>query len=173
MDQSGYCEIIKEQTKRALWEVENVISCIPDELWMKEYCQMPLSKHVYHMLHSLDRWMINPRGLEYQEPYFHEPELNNLDVFSDKQITREEINHYMQAVKDKITTYLNNLKEEELLQKPENCEYTRFTLIMAQHRHLHSHMGMIMGFLIDDLGKWPRVLGLEKPFPTGEYNKFF
>lgn len=64
------------------------------------------------------------------------------------------------------------LTDGELLEKPENCEYCRFTLILAQFRHLHSRMGMLMGFVIDDAGLWPAVLGLERPFPTGEYHKY-
>ena len=47
MVQEKYSDIIKEQTNRALWEVENVIACIPDAMWEKEYCGMPLWKHVY------------------------------------------------------------------------------------------------------------------------------
>lgn len=46
MDQNTLTEIITEQTKRALWEVKNVIDCVPDELWDKEYCQMPCHKHI-------------------------------------------------------------------------------------------------------------------------------
>ncbi len=38
-------------------------------------------------------------------------------------------------------------------------------------KHVY-HMGMLMGFIIDDTGLWPRVLGLENPFPEGEYNKY-
>ena len=42
-----------------------------------------------------------------------------------------------------------------------------------QHQIKYFIMGMIMGFLIADTGKWPRVLGLEGAFPDGEYDKFF
>ena len=31
---------------------------------------------------------------------------------------------------------------------------------------------MLMGFIIDDTGKWPTVLGLEHPIPTGPYDKY-
>jgi hypothetical protein len=34
-------------------------------------------------------------------------------------------------------------------------------------------MGMIMGFIIEDTGNWPRVLGLERQIPSEPYNKFF
>lgn len=172
MDQNTLTEIITEQTKRALWEVKNVIDCIPDELWDKEYCQMPCYKHIYHMLHSLDLWYINPRDKDFTEPDIHEKDLNNLDVVSEKTLSREEIDYYFLAIQEKIQDYLSHLTDSELLSYPSNCEYTRFTLILAQFRHLHSHMGMLMGFIIDDTELWPRVLGLENPFPEGEYTKY-
>ncbi len=56
---------------------------------------------------------------------------------------------------------------------PDNCEYTRFTLILSQYRYLHSHMGMIIGFIIEHTGMWPRVVGLEGQIPDEPYNKFF
>ncbi len=171
--QSYYVSIIAEQTKRAMWEVKNVIDCVPDDYWCKCYCEMPLWKHIYHMLHSLDLWFINPRDRNYKEPPMHEEDLNNLDAFTDKQLTRSEINNYLIHIENKIEHYLYNLNDSELLLKPDHCEYTRFTLILAQHRHLHTHMGMIMGFLVDDTQKWPRVLGLEGRFPQGEYDKYF
>lgn len=84
MEQHTLTEIITEQTKRALWEVKNVIECVPDEIWDKKYCDMPCWKHVYHMLHSLDLWYINPNDNNFREPLIHEPNLNNLDKVSYK-----------------------------------------------------------------------------------------
>lgn len=166
--------IIYDQTVRALWEVKNVIDCVPDELWNKLYCEMPLWKHIYHMLHSLDLWFINPRDINYAEPEFHIKDLNNLDVITEKTLTNLEITNYYNQISDKIKNYLSSLNDKELSEYPENCEYSRFTLILAQFRHLHTHMGMIMGFIIDDTGMWPRVLGLENPMPMdANYSKFF
>ena len=173
MRQDSYVDIIRDQTERALWEIKNVIDCIPDELWGKCYCNMPMWKHVYHMLHSLDLWFINPRDKGYKEPPIHENNLNNLDVHSAKKLNRSEIGNYYIDIKKKTINYLDALEEETLLQMPPNCEYTKFTLILAQHRHLHSHMGMIMGFIISDTNKWPRVIGLEGNVPIGEYKKYF
>ncbi|MDO4331866.1 MAG: DinB family protein [Eubacteriales bacterium] len=172
MEKNLLAETIRDQTRRALWEVKNVIDCIPDELWDKEYCEMPCWKHVYHMLHSLDLWYVNPRDRNYREPAIHEENLNNLDVVSQKRLTREEINRYFSDIDGKINAYLEQLTDEMLREYPENCEWSRFTLILAQFRHLHSHMGMLMGFIIDDTGLWPRVLGLTQPFPEGEYSKY-
>lgn len=161
MSGQGYLAAIREQTSRALWEVENVVDCIPDDMWNASYCSMPLYKHVYHMLHSLDQWFINPSC--YAEPRFHIPNLNNLDTVTDMALTREELRAYFSQVREKIVCYLENLTEEQLLAQPEGCEWTRFTLMLAQHRHLHSHMGMLMGFIIAKTGLWPKVIGL-----TGE-----
>ena len=165
MNESSYTEIIKDEANRALWEVHNVIHCIPDELWDKPYCEMPLWKHVYHMLHSLDQWYINPRV--YTQPPFHEEDLNNLDVKSNERLSRQDIEQYFAHVRKKISAYNKTLTDDLLLQKPKACEWDRFTLILAQHRHLHSHMGMLMGFIIEDTGMWPKVLGLELTIPEG------
>ena len=173
MDQSTLLAVITDQTQRALWEVKNVIDCIPEELWDKEYCEMPCWKHVYHMLHSLDQWYINPCDNNFKEPEIHVKDLNNLDIVSEKHLSKAEIDSYYIAIKVKIETYLTDLTDEQLLQYPLGCEYSKFTLILAQFRHLHSHMGMLMGFIISDTGLWPRVLGLTRPFPTGEYSKYF
>lgn len=173
MGEEKYSEIIREQTKRALWEVGNVIKCIPEEIFGKEYCGMPLWKHVYHMLHSLDLWFVNPNDTGYMEPGFHVKDLNNLDVVAEKEISREQLDDYFLCVERKIKRYTEELKDEELLARPEGCKYSRFTLILAQHRHLHTHMGMIMGFIVAETGLWPRVLGLEGEFPEEGYEKYF
>lgn len=165
--------VIKDQTDRALWEVKNVIDCVPDELWSREYCEMPLFKHIYHMLHSLDLWYINPNDPSYREPDIHIDSLNDLDVKTGRFITRTEINDYYMAVKNKITAYTNFLNDGMLNERPVDCSYSKFELILAQFRHLHTHMGMIMGFIIEATGQWPTVLGLERPIPEGnDYNKF-
>lgn len=117
---------------------------------------MPLWKHIYHMLHSLDLWFINPRDKNYCEPSIHSENLNNLDVLSDKTLTRDDIDNYFNLIEFKIKDYISKLTDEELLEYP-----------------LHTHMGMIMGFIIDDTGLWPNVLGLNHPIPQNEdYNKY-
>lgn len=166
-------DIIIDQTNRTLWEANNVIECIPDELWNREYCEMPLYKHVYHMLHSLDLWYINPFDPNYIEPKIHIPDLNNLDVITDRFISKSEIENYYNDIKNKITGYTNSLNDTQLIEKPANCCYSKFELILAQFRHLHTHMGMIMGFIIEATGQWPTVLGLTNPIPKdNNYNRF-
>lgn len=83
-----------------------------------------------------------------------------------------EIDAYCAEISGKIRSYLSDLTDAQLLEYPPDCAYCKFTLILAQFRHLHTHMGMLMGFIIDDAGLWPRVLGLENPFPDGPYEKY-
>ena len=102
MNRSCLTGVIEDQTRRALWEVGNVIDCVPEDLWDKEYCDMPCYKHIYHMLHSLDLWYMNPRDRCFREPDIHEKNLNNLDVISAKILSRQEINQYFEKIKQKI-----------------------------------------------------------------------
>lgn len=173
MKQKELIEIIRDQTKRALWEIDNVIDAVPDDMWGTCYCGMPMWKHIYHTLHSLDRWYVNPRDEEYREPRFHVENLNNLDVVTDGVVSRAEINRYRGEIRAKIETYLLVIGDEELLEYPNGCEYVRFTLILAQFRHLHTHMGMLMGVVVAETGLWPRVVGLEQGIPEGEYERYF
>jgi len=171
MNEINYTKVIKDQTKRALWSINNVMDCVPDKYWDKKYCEMPLWKHIYHTLHSLDMWYINPR--RYSDPPFHIKDLNNLNVETDKLLSRIELKQYYQLIENKINQYLELITDDLLLTKPENCEWTRFALIIAQHRHLHSHMGILMGIIIAETGLWSRVIGLEDDIPTADYSLYF
>ncbi len=162
---------IRDQTRRSLWSLRNVIDCVPDAYWERPYCGAPVWKHVYHTLHSLDRWYINP--FVYDEPPFHTPGLNDLDAETGGFLSREQMEAYFARVEAKIFAYWDNLDDEQLAQTPEHCLHTRFTLILAQHRHLDMHIGMLMGFIIAGEDRWPRVLGLETDFPSGEYDRYF
>ena len=132
MRETSYHAVIAEMTVRSLWETQNVMDCIPDELWQRLYGGAPLWQHLYHALHSLDQWFI----------------------------------------KAKLSMYLTSLHDEDLLQRPENCEWTRFTLILSQYRHLHTHLGMLMGFIVAETGLCPRTLEVGEPFPQPPYDPY-
>lgn len=167
----NFAEAIKDQTMRTLWSLNNVIDCIPDSYWEQEYCEMPVWKHIYHTLHSLDMWYINP--LVYDEPDFHTDNLNDLDVYTDGYLSRALLKEYYNQIRDKILLYLDEMNDERLLETPPKCPYTRFNLILAQHRHLDMHIGMLMGYVIAGDGLWPRVLGLQFEFPADGYSLYF
>lgn len=150
--------VIRKVTEKSIWSLSNVIDCIPDDMWSDMYCGTPLYKHVYHTLHSLDRCYVNP--FVYTEPDFHTEGLNDLNLPGGAFLSRENLKTYAAQVKIKIIRYLDELTDEQLHDKPENCELTRFELILGQHRHLDMHIGMLMGFVIAKQGRWPKVLGL-------------
>ena len=165
-----FLEVIRDQTQRSIWSLKNIINCVPEEYWYKEYCEMSFWKHTYHTIHSLDRWYINPE--RYEEPDIHIENLNNLDVRTDGILSRVDIDNYLQSVSEKITDYISTLTDEKLSAKPEGCDYSRLHLILAQHRHLDMHIGMMMGFIIADTGKWPRVMGLQSEFQDNQSSFF-
>lgn len=148
--------IIEEQTRILLHNVDTTLqTCEPDAV----LCGMPVWKHAYHMLHSLDRWFINPE--RYEEPAFHTPGLNSLDIPSEHTLTIEQLRAYFAAVRQKVTAYLAALTDDQLAGKPEGCPYTRLALVLGQYRHLYAHLGNINAVTIHRTGQWPRVVGLD------------
>jgi hypothetical protein len=120
-------------------------------------CDMPVWKHVYHTLHSCDRWYINPA--HYVDPDFHEPNLDSLDIKSDKALSREVLLRYLEKVRLKLFAYLDSLSDDMLYEVPPDCKYNRLTLIFAQFRHFYAHLGNINATTIIETNKWPRVIG--------------
>lgn len=120
-------------------------------------CDMPIWKHVYHMLHSCDQWFINPH--EYTEPDFHVPNLNSLDIPSETTLSREQLSDYLERVKEKILNYIDSLTDERLYEIPNGCVSNRLGLILSQYRHFYAHLGNINGTTIIETNQWPRVIG--------------
>ncbi len=120
-------------------------------------CDMPIWKHIYHMLHSCDQWYINPT--QYKEPDFHEPYLNSLDIESTKTLSKEELENYLNCVRIKIMEYLDSLDDNMLYDIPEGCSNNRLCMIISQFRHFYAHLGNINATTIIETNKWPRVIG--------------
>ena len=172
MRETSYHAVIAEMTVRSLWETQNVMDCIPDELWQRLYGGAPLWQHLYHALHSLDQWFINPKATDFVEPPIHTPHLQDLAIYPSACVVRAQMDEYFYTIKAKLSMYLTSLHDEDLLQRPENCEWTRFTLILSQYRHLHTHLGMLMGFIVAETGLCPRTLEVGEPFPQPPYDPY-
>lgn len=165
---------IRFLTNRALWETENLINCIPNELWNKRYDGIPMWKYLYHTLYSMDRWYMDPCDSSYQNPEFHTETLADLNIIpKDECLKREQLENYFCQIEEKIKVYIRDLKDEELSSKPEKCDITRFCLILGQFRHWHRHMGIIYGFIVADTGKWPYVLNMEGGYPEEPMPNFY
>ena len=121
-------------------------------------CDFPVWKHVYHMLHSCDQWFINPTI--YEEPDFHEPNMNSLNIMTEKRLSRDELSGYLESVQTKIIAYLDSLTDEALCELPQNCQTNRLSLILSQQRHFYAHLGYINATTIIETNEWPRVIGI-------------
>jgi len=168
------CDDIRFLTDRALWETENLIKSIPDRLWYTRYDDIPMWKYVYHTLFSMDRWFINPNDPTYIAPKFHMETLADLNVVPDlESVSKSQAEVYFLQIKKKIQNYVDRLSDEQLSEKPEGCDFSRFCLILGQFRHWHRHMGIIYGFIIKDDGKWPYVLNMTAPYPDEPMPNFY
>lgn len=127
------------------------------------------SRYIFHYLHSLDRFFINPCDYVYEgEKLFGIPE--NLSVIDPKRegyvadttivISQKQLLDYYDYVKAKIDAYFETLTSEQLLQKPDECEYTRLELILAQFRHLMWHAGLSSAITFNSKHEWNAFTGL-------------
>ena len=133
------------------------------------YDGVSASRYIFHNLHSIDRFFINPNDYVYEgERLFGIAE--NLSVIDVQRagyvddpsivIAREKLLAYFDFVKDKIEKYFEGLTAEALLQKPEGCEYSRLELILAQFRHQMWHAGLSSAITFEEKGIWNKFTGL-------------
>ncbi len=119
---------------------------------------VPVWKHVYHTLHSMDQWFINPD--EFEEPPFHEEGLNSIDIKSSKALSSELLMDYFSRIRKKTTEYIDLLDDAALMEKPGGYWRTRLELILGQIRHTYSHLGNINATTMLEKKRWPKVIGL-------------
>lgn len=133
------------------------------------YDGVSASRYIFHNLHSIDRFFINPNDYVYEgERLFGIAEkLSVIDAeragYVDDPsivIAREKLLAYFDFVKDKIEKYFDGLTAEALLQKPEGCESSRLELILAQFRHQMWHAGLSSAITFEGKGIWNKFTGL-------------
>ncbi len=138
------------------------------------------SRYIFHYLHSMDRFFINPMNYVYEgEKLFGIPE--NLSVIDPKRegyekdtsivISRESLLSYFEHIKGKIDKYFETLTLPMLLEKPEGCEYTRLELILAQFRHMMWHVGVSSAITFASKSEWNEFTGLSGLRKMCENNK--
>ena len=127
------------------------------------------SRYIFHYLHSMDRFFINPMNYVYEgEKLFGIPE--NLSVIDSRRegyvadksivISRRQLLDYLDYVREKINSYFETLSSAELLQKAEGCEYSRLELILAQFRHQMWHVGLSSAITFNSKNEWNPFTGL-------------
>ncbi len=127
------------------------------------------SRYIFHNLHSIDRFFINPVSYVYEgEKLFGIPE--NLSVISTERdgfvedtsivISREKLLAYFEYIKNKIEKYFDEITAEDLIKKPEGCEYTRLEMILGQFRHQMWHTGLSSAITFEGKKIWNEFTGL-------------
>lgn len=148
------CEIIKEQVCYNFINLETAIKTYDRSALI---CGSPAWRYIYHTIHSADKWFFNP--FVYDERDFHENGMDNPDNPCSVEFSNEELLDYLYSVKEKTLGFVDTLTDEMLHEKPENCPYTRFELVLRQFRHISLHTGMINGLTIEKTGKFPVFVG--------------
>jgi hypothetical protein len=147
--------IISEQTQILYSNIESIFDVITErDLYDTNICDWPLGEQIYHILHSLDQWFINPNQYQEPKPYLIKKgvrgEWSKADLFG-----------YYLSIKNKIGLYIENLGSDSLTEKPADCNFTRLALIMGQYRHFMYHIGLIHGCLrVYTRGTSPQYFGL-------------
>lgn len=127
------------------------------------------SRYIFHYLHSLDRFFINPCDYVYEgEKLFGISE--NLSIINPNHqgyvdnpsiaISQKQLLDYFEYVKAKIDSYFETLTEKSLLEKPKDCEYPRLELILSQFRHLMWHVGVSSAITYTSKKEWNKFTGL-------------
>lgn len=143
-------EIIKETAKPNFLNIRTAIKTYDRDALC---CNAPCWRWAYHALHSADKWFINP--FKYDEPAFHEEGMDNPDNPTSVVLSDDKLLEYLTQIEKKTLSYLDNLTDDMLYEKPENCPYTRMELVLRQFRHLSFHTGMLNGQTALANGQFP------------------
>jgi hypothetical protein len=118
----------------------------------------PPGEQVYHMVHSMDKWLINPEV--YEEPLFEDLGIQRIEPGSISHLTKPELQVYWGFVKAKVNRYIETLTDVDLNVCPEKCRFTRLELILGQYRHFMYHIGLAHGCIRSETGHNPEYIGL-------------
>ena len=128
------------------------------------------SRYLFHMIHSMDKYFINPYMYTYEAQQAGGI-VENYSIISQSRdgyspdegfvIPRETLAAYLAYVKQKVMSYIENLTDDELSEKPENCPHTKLALILGQYRHAMMHCGMSETFTFDKTGTWLPYTGFK------------
>ncbi|MGN0637002.1 MAG: DinB family protein [Huintestinicola sp.] len=150
------CGFIKEQAEINFINLETAIKTYDRNALV---CGASAWRYAYHTIHSADKWFFDP--FEFDEPSFHEHGMDDPDNPCDAVLSDTELLGYLSAVRLKTRAYLDGLTDEMLYEKPGNCRYTRFELVLMQFRHISFHTGMINGQTIERTGRFPVYVGAD------------
>jgi len=135
--------VLKRHTVNSFESIEILFNIFNEKDFEESVNGFYIWQQFYHMINSMDRIFIDPENYEWSK--FHEENKNNLEYYFEKILTKECLYNYFQEVKNKINDYLENINENELLNKSNHktIEMTKFDHILAQFRHMAFHLGYL------------------------------
>ena len=105
--------LIMNQTTILFENIEETIDAIDETQLDKDGSwEWPLGEQIYHLLHSLDQWFINP--YDYEEPTFTGIGTSSSDGKINQKLYKSELVAYYTSIKAKITHYLCTLDDHSL-----------------------------------------------------------
>ena len=145
--------LIRRQTTILFSNVDEILNTINDsQLDNAGSWGWPVGEQIYHLLHSLDQWFINP--YDYVEPAWLPP---------DARLSKSELVAYFASIRAKVEQYLETLEDQALREYPKGSRFARLELILGQYRHLMYHIGLLHGCLRSERGQLPEFIGLSAP----------
>ncbi len=153
-------ELIINQTKVLLKNIQTTLDYISDDFYYKKINGFLVWKQAYHQLNSLDRnFIYNP---DYEYPSFHTEGLNKIEHENNEIIEKKVLLDYFSKIRKDIELYLESLDDSQLAEKIKfmDMELTRFDMILAQFRHVMWHIGFLHCSIKLDAGTMPEYIGL-------------
>lgn len=156
---------IQNQSKQIFQNIELIFDAIDDTQFQQKMGVFFIWKHVYHLLHSMDKHFIDPTG--YAEPVFQTKNLDVMYLEQGEPLSKEFLRSYYLQVKTKIESYLSTLSIELFEEKItiNGNQFAKLELILAQFRHIFYHVGYLHCCIKIENGQTPEYVGLYKRIP--------
>jgi len=151
---------VRRQTKHIFQNIEAIFAAMDDALFAKRLGGFLVWKQMYHLIHSLDKNLVDPAT--YVEPTFHERNHDIVYLDDGRALPKDELYDYYLGVRDKVERYLDGLDEGQLVQiHPfHELRVSGLELILAQLRHVFYHVGYLHCCLKLEMGETPEYIGL-------------
>jgi hypothetical protein len=157
---------VRNQSQQIFQNIEILLDSISEEEFGSKKGGFPTWKHFYHLIHSLDKNLIDPEG--FIEPAIHHKNMDIIYLDTEPELTKTEITTYYSATKDKVQEYLITLTDSKLEETLsfKDLRLTRLELILAQLRHIFYHVGYLHCCLKMERGNTPEYVGIYKSVPV-------
>ncbi|MBN1698013.1 MAG: DinB family protein [Spirochaetales bacterium] len=156
---------IKKQVVILLKNIDELFSSLDDGMLDNAAGRWPLWRQLYHMLHSMDQWFVNP--YRYTDHMGGGADVAGLVEETAIKLSKNELSDYYSDIRVKIEDYLNGLDAAMLKEKPGGCPFTRFELVLGQTRHIMYHIGLIHGIMLVSWNVLPGYHGLSGSVKPG------